>query len=77
MVTSNFTPTSTRPTNSPQVGRRPASLSTLPHRNFCCGQWVQAAIPTTAVPTKSGRWHRIVEQMEQLLILGRQGPKAT
>ena len=38
-VTSHFAPTSTGPTNSPQVGRRPISLQTLPYRNFCSGQW--------------------------------------
>jgi len=37
-VTSHFTPTSTRPTNSPQVGHHPTSLPTLPYRNFCSGQ---------------------------------------
>jgi len=53
MVTSHFAPTSTRLTNSPQVGRRPISLPTLRYRNLCSGwllliqssQWSSEAEP--------------------------------
>jgi len=35
-VTSQFAPTSTRPTKFSQVGLHPTNLPILPYRNCCC-----------------------------------------
>jgi len=45
MITSHLAPTSTRPTNSPQVGHHPTSLPTCPTKTFavvncCLFSWV-------------------------------------